>query len=47
MADITQQFEQQEQKLIKDYEAKISRQAKSTMSDVQLRTDTLKEEIYS
>ena len=41
------QIEHLEQKLVKDYDGKISRQARTTSNEWQTKSDTLKDEILN
>lgn len=45
-SEIALQIEHLEQKLVKDYDAKFARLTKNTQSELQLKTETLRDEIF-
>lgn len=45
--EVTLQIEHTEQKLVKDYDAKFTRQSKAILNELQLRCDSLKEEVVA
>ena len=44
-SEVALQIEHLEQKLVKDYEAKLSRQARTFSAELQAKTESLKDEI--
>jgi hypothetical protein len=46
-SEVSLQIEHLEQKLVKDYEAKISRSARTYSAELQAKSESLKEEIHA